>query len=323
MDGDGDPDLYVPGGYDVSLPPEQVATHPNRLFRNLGDGTFERVASGPVSLDAGFSSGASWADFDNDGDADLFVPNESGPGDFLYRNEGDGTFTSLTGPVTTAGGLGYHSTWGDVDGDGLVDLWVSNGGLAGEDVSRLFRNLGQGEFELWPVAGIAEPWRAAGATFVDVDDDGLIDLAVGGAPQRFWRNGPGGLRPDDAPAFVSGPFYLRPSLSSAWGDYDNDGDMDVCLVQEYGERNRLYRNADGGFDAVEDVAPVVDGGYSVHALWGDLDNDGWLDLVVVTGGFICGRRRPGRCRWGRGSGSLCGQLAQSIRSHGGQCLLPQ
>ncbi|MFC1530576.1 CRTAC1 family protein [Gemmatimonadota bacterium] len=282
-DGDGDPDLYVPGGYDVSSQEEEIEPHPNRLFRNLGDGTFELADAGPPSSDAGFSSGASWADIDNDGDPDLFVPNEHGA-DFLYRNDGDWRFTPLDGPVVRTGGLGYHSTWGDVDNDGLPDLFICNGGLSGQDVSRLFRNLGGGEFEQWSIPGLDETARAAGASFVDVDTDGRIDLIVDGDPRRFWRNGADGLRPDSTPAFISSPFYLRPALSSAWGDYDNDGDMDVCIVHEYGERNRLYRNDDGRFTPVEDVAPVIDGGYSVHALWGDLDNNGWLDLVVVNWG---------------------------------------
>ena len=284
LDGDGYPDLFVAGGYDVSLEAGETEPHPNRLFRNRGDGTFEQVDGGAPSQDVGLSSGASWADFDNDGDPDLFVPNEGGETNFLYRNDGDWSFTSLDGPAVRIGGLGYHSTWADVDYDGLVDLFVSNGGLSGQDVSRLFRNLGEGRFELLSVPGMDAVARAAGATFVDVDGDGRVDLVVDGAPRRFWSNGSGGLYPDTTPAFITSPYYLRPALSSAWGDYDNDGDMDVFIVHEYGERNRLYRNDGEIFAPVEGVAPVIDGGYSVHALWGDLDNNGWLDLIVVNWG---------------------------------------
>ncbi|MFB0515579.1 MAG: LamG-like jellyroll fold domain-containing protein, partial [Candidatus Neomarinimicrobiota bacterium] len=96
------------------------------LYVNNGDGTFTKVTTGPPVSDGGYSRGASWGDYDNDGDLDLFVTN-SGKNNFLYANNGDGTFAKVTsGPPVSDGGLSYGAAWGDYDNDGDLDLFVAN-----------------------------------------------------------------------------------------------------------------------------------------------------------------------------------------------------
>ena len=114
----------------------------NALYRNQGDGTFERILSGSPNNDRNSGTQPRWIDIDNDGHLDLFVPGGLGSASFLYRNNGDGTFTKVTnGPLVNAGAAGWSASWGDFDGDGLLDLFV---GSTGE--SLLYRNLGGGEF---------------------------------------------------------------------------------------------------------------------------------------------------------------------------------
>jgi hypothetical protein len=103
------------------------------LYTNNGDGTFTKVTSGAVVTDGGTSRGCAWGDYDNDGDLDLFVANGiNTPPDennFLYTNNGDGTFTKVTsGDVVTDGGFSLGCAWGDYDSDGDLDLFVANSG---------------------------------------------------------------------------------------------------------------------------------------------------------------------------------------------------
>ena len=94
---------------------------------NIGGGNFSEITSGDVVTDGGYSYGCAWGDYDNDGDLDLFVANWNNENNFLYANNGDGTFTKVTsGDVVTDGGSSWGCTWGDYDNDGDLDLFVAN-----------------------------------------------------------------------------------------------------------------------------------------------------------------------------------------------------
>ena len=126
------------------------------------------------------SQTAAWSDYDNDGDLDLYVGNEWTPmlaaPSQLFRNNGDGTFTDVAAAAGVANRRRAKSVvWGDYDGDGLPDLYVSNLG----EKNRLYRNTGQGTFvDEAPRLGVAEPNWSFPAWFWDVDNDGLLDLYV-------------------------------------------------------------------------------------------------------------------------------------------------
>ena len=176
-DNDGDVDLLVLRGAWLRA----AGRHPNSLLRNDGEGTFT-----DVTFDAGLgevhypSPTAAWGDYDNDGDLDLYVDNETSRAlvapSQLFRNNGDGTFTDV---AEAAAVMNYRyakaAVWGDYDGDGLQDLYVSNYGGS----NRLYRNTGRGFFiDEAQRLGVAGPTGSFPAWFWDVDNDGLLDLYV-------------------------------------------------------------------------------------------------------------------------------------------------
>ena len=297
-----------------------------RYFRNEGDGTFtERTTE--AGLD-GLVSGLHvvHADYDNDGSLDLFVLRgawlDTGHPNSLLRNDGDGTFTD----VTEAAGLlmpapTQAGAWGDYDNDGWVDLFIGNesrvppGGVGaaasgGGSVypSRLFRNNGDGTFtDVAAEAGVAVVGFVKGAVWGDYDNDGRLDLYVTrlrpDEPNLLFRNegpGPGGawsFRDAAAEAGVEGPPVSFPTW---FFDYDNDGweDLfvsgfsgglaDVVLERlgqpHLGQLPRLYRNdGDGTFTDVTASAGLDRLMVGMGSNFGDLDNDGFLDLYLGTG----------------------------------------
>ena len=145
------------------------------LYNNNGDGTFFRVYDSVIVLGEMSSPGASWADYDNDNDLDLFIP--SSEENLLYSNNGDGTFTQIfDSPIVTDEGNSRSSNWGDFDNDGDLDLFVING----EDESNfLYENIGNGNFERIIYGEIVyDIGRSMGCNWLDADNDGDLDLYV-------------------------------------------------------------------------------------------------------------------------------------------------
>lgn len=276
---------------------------PSYLFRNCGNGFFE-----DVTLAAGLyrsnrsSSGAAFADFDNDGDLDLYIANRgavNAPASIneLFRNNGDGSFTEIAEAAGVANrGFSYSIFWLDVEHDGDLDLFVENlamfGGNEGNTIpDALYRNNGDGAFEevtkdfgLLPSAASGGDGGAVG----DFDDDGLQDiLKIAADISRFFL-----LRNEGGQGFVdetttSGLGSVPPSsgLSMsrglAFGDYDNDGDLDLFVVgvglfRNNGDSPRTFTNVTDhmGFD----FEPYE--GRRFGHTWADVNNDGWLDIVA-------------------------------------------
>ena len=234
--GDYDNDGLV----DLIVTNSRFSNSRNRLYKNLGSGNFERVDSGAVFQSAGLlSRGANWIDIDGDRDLDLFICNETGSVNYMYKNNGNGYFTSVTGiaPVTS-GGTSWSSSWGDYDNDGDQDLFIAN---AENQKNFLFRN--DGNFN-----------------FTQIINDPIVN-----------ENG-----------------YFA---CSGWGDYDNDGDLDMFVTQAYGPgsvqlKNNLYKNMlmETGTPTFEKITAgeiVNDPGYSYGFAWADWDADGDLDLFTA------------------------------------------
>ncbi len=195
------------------------------------------------------------------------------------------TFTN----VTQQSGVGdpgtRAATWGDYDNDGDIDLYVGIGLLANTP-SRLFLNNGNGTFtDVTHLANVENYERSSeGAGFGDYDNDGDIDLYVvnwGGQENVLYRNNGDGTFTDvSADAGVNAS---SDGLSGTFADYDNDGDLDLC-VANYGVPNLLYRNnGDGTFTDVAEEASVADSGRSFFHQFADYDNDGDMDLYVING----------------------------------------
>jgi hypothetical protein len=290
VDGDGDLDLYVANGYDVSA--EEPVPQPNRLYLNDGSGALTAVDSGPLVEGREFSSGSTWGDFDNDGDLDCFVANQQDQDNSLYRNDGGGRFTRLDDvPPSNDGGHSYAASWADVDGDGWIDLYVANGGMSHTGANFLYRNLGDGRFERItdsPIVG--DESASCAVAWADYDDDGDVDLYVANTrtdpavnADALWRND-GGWRFE---RITEGDVAedRGPSSASIWGDVDGDGDLDLFVATMYGLANRLYRNDGGGVLVLLESAPLsVDGSFTYGADLQDWDNDGDLDLLLANWG---------------------------------------
>ena len=289
------------------------------LLRNEGGGSFR-----DVTLDAGLgepisSESAGWADYDNDGLVDLFVCGECRTKGLdpknccrLYHNKGDGTFEDV---AAAAGVKNFRwakgCAWGDYDGDGRPDLFVSNR----EEPCRLYHNRGDGTFEdVAPAKGITGAYRSFACGFWDYDNDGRPDLLVSdyslglaeevalilgheiGHPSgpRLYRNrGDAGFR--DVTAEVG----LDPAISAMgvnFGDVDNDGDLDLyfgtgSMSYAHLVPNRMIENVAG--ERFEDVTTSSGTGHlqKGHGVsFADYDGDGDLDLFVEAGGAVPGDR---------------------------------
>ncbi len=284
--------------------------HPNSLLRNRGDGTFQ-----DVTYEAGLAEVfyptqvAGWADYDNDGDLDLFVGNES-LADFqapwqLFRNQGDGTFRDV---AAQAGVKNYFYTkgvaWGDYDGDRYPDLYVSNY----RDPNRLYRNRGDGTFEdVTAKLNVASPEESFPTWFWDYNNDGHLDLFVTSyaghighqaahhlglpivfeKPALYEGDGQGGFRDMARERNLAVP--MQP-MGSNFGDLNNDGWLDFYLGTGDPSLasivpNLMFLNQGGRrFDDV-----TIAGGFGHlqkgHGIaFADLDNDGDLDVFEQMGG---------------------------------------
>ncbi len=287
---------------------------PLTCYRNRGDGTFEdrsdasRVSDqlGGLNLIAG--------DYDNDGDPDALVLRGGWQAEdgrirkSLLRNDPDGIFRDLT----RAAGLGntdfpsQTATWADLDGDGWLDLYVGNESrkeeAPGADYpSQLFRSRGDGSFvEVAAQAGVRNDRYAKGVAVGDYDDDGDLDLYVSNiGPNRLYRN-EGDLRFTDVAPQLGVQEPVGRSFACWFFDYDNDGSLDL-LVWGYSTRAAdlaaealgrphqgvlpcLYRNRGHGvFRNVTARVGLARPLLPMGANFGDIDNDGWLDLYLGTG----------------------------------------
>jgi len=294
------------GDQDVLLLTDRRGYDP--IYRNNGDGTFTRVLE-PSLLDA-LDRGVNeldvfygWADYDNDGDLDLFVPDWSAffgrsGRNLLLENNGNGAFANVTdSPPALEGAISIYGGWSDFDRDGDLDLVVANGGGV-ESVAKnwFYLNEGGGAFtKLQDEARfpfIAESAYYVVPVWVDVNDDGWQDLFVvawpSGVNHLYLNTGTGGFtKVADDPIVSESNAWGGP----AWADYDNDGDLDLFITTggRFFETGpvRLYRNEGGGRFAsmsAADVGPLLsEGSQSYSCAWGDYDNDGWIDLYVANG----------------------------------------
>jgi len=255
---------------------------PNFLYHNDGDGTFTKVTSGPIATDAASSLGASWGDYNNDGFLDLFVANNIGQQNFLYRNEGGGSFTKiLSDPIVTNLGYAHGASWVDYDNDGFLDLFVTE--YFPTRFNHLYHNNGDGTFtEATSSLPSLEAANSVTATWGDYNNDNLPDLFVANANEEnnsLYKNlGNGNFLKVTSGSIVTDG---GSSVGASWGDYDNDGDLDLFVSNSGNQDNFLYQNnGNETFTRIITGSIVNDGGHSHGSIWADVDFDGDIDLFV-------------------------------------------
>jgi hypothetical protein len=277
-DNDGFVDLYV------------TNFGANVFYRNNGDGAFTDVTEQTRTGDARWGASCAFADYDNDGFLDLYVTNYvkytlasdkvcvnkgirsycdprlyAGELDILYHNNGDGTFTDVTeaAGLANATGRGLAIVWGDYDNDGDVDLYVANDA----DRNFLFRNSRGGgklvrSYERPPLQrGAAATPASTDGTFTDVS----LIAGVGFSEDGEAENG----------------------MGVDFGDYNNDGHLDIIVANFQGQTNTLYRNEGNGLFLDVSYASQTGAISLPYLAWGvnffDYDHDGYQDLVIANG----------------------------------------
>jgi len=221
-DNDGYLDLFVANGGEN-----------NFLYHNNGNSTFTKVTTGAIVTDGGASTSAAWCDYDLDGDMDLFVPNTGWNVNFLYTNNGDGTFTKVTtGDIVSDGGEAFGGSWGDYDNDGYPDLYVPQ---SGQD-NLMYHNNGDGTFtKVTDGVMVNDGLRSRSSGWGDLNMDGFLDLFV------VNRNVHSHIHINNGDGTFSS-YLIDPAVDGyggAWSDYDLDGDLDLFVCQ-YNQVNHLW-----------------------------------------------------------------------------------
>lgn len=333
-----------------------------RLYQNNGDGSFTRITRGNPLVEAQVNPaggwGLIWGDYDNDRLPDLFVGGPMGfnSRNYLFHNEGDGGFSEVReGHIVNTAANSFSSVWGDLDGDGWLDLFVGNwvgdngmtsnflyrneegenrwalvsegdmstpfsnaassqGSAAGDfdgdgrlDIlnlavrpsnARLYRNLGDLNFEvLYPTTDVVNSReRGSAAAVADYDNDGDLDILTAGTAQSGTTDGLAQLWQNNGRANFTrireGALFepeVKGAVGIAWADYDNDGWLDVVMSRDTftnpgdASSNFLFHNnGDGAFSRVTVGEIVEDTGESQTSTWADINNDGFMDLLICN-----------------------------------------
>ncbi|MEE8593692.1 MAG: FG-GAP-like repeat-containing protein [Candidatus Bipolaricaulota bacterium] len=276
----------------------------HRHHKPVLDSKLERIM--PWMASVGASAAA--VDYDRDGDIDLYVTNSRlGKANKLFRNKGDGTFTEVgeeagIARANEAHGTSMDAVWGDYDNDGHLDLYVVKWGW-----NILYHNNGDGTFgDVTDKAGVGDKGNGNAAVWFDYNDDGCLDLYIGnyfryvdlwhledarqmhedfetardgGANVLYRGNGDGTFTNVTEEMGVGDTGW---TLDVGCADYDNDGDQDLVLANDFGRDQILRVNADGTFTNVTDTAIGWDTNKGMNVDFGDYNNDGWMDLYITN-----------------------------------------
>lgn len=293
LDGDGDEDIASPSftnNAGLSVSPI--------FFENKGSGVFDRrVLSVLINDNDAVSRGINIVDFNNDGKLDMYITRSGADkSDLVLINNGNWNFTRIAITETSGVSTGFRSSAvADYDRDGLLDMFIGNdnGTTTASLTGYLFKNTNGTSFSKITNSSIAtDIINARIASWADYDNDGDQDILVSNnnnpfQPLRLYKNnGDGTFTRVVGTAFDSDLIYNARTIS--WGDIDNDGDLDVYIGLSQSSistayNDRLYRNdGNGVFTSLTTSEASANGTATFGSAFGDIDNDGDLDLLVAN-----------------------------------------
>ncbi len=249
----------------------------SKLYQNTA-GIFSEVY--PGTLQGGDQGDADWADFDNDGKLDLVTVGYEGHQRVakIFRNTGSG-FTEVYPGSLHPVGENASVAWGDFNNDGKPDIILTGDTIdTGDRITKIYKNTGSGFTEVY--AGTIPPVRDGSAVWGDYDNDGKLDILLSGRSTsgdvtKVYKNTGNGFT-----EVFSGSMAGTGYGSAAWGDYDNDGKLDILVTGNLAPGlAKIYHNTGSGFTEV--YAGSLTGVTFSSAVWGDYDNDGKLDILLT------------------------------------------
>jgi hypothetical protein len=265
-DKDGDLDILLTGLDDAFNLVSKVYRNDNGNFTDIN-----------ANLQGVFDSSATWGDYDNDGDLDILLTGSAFAGGItkIYRND-SGSFTDIL--ANLQGVFDGSADWGDYDKDGDLDILITGtSGSSPSGISKVYRNDNGNFIDInAALTGVS----SSDAAWGDYDNDGDLDILLtgrfnGASPvSKVYRNDNGNFI--DINAGLQGVF----DSSVSWGDYDNDGDLDILLSGDTPSgisSTKLYRNDGGKFT---DISTNLQGVFGSSVTWGDYDNNGTLDILL-------------------------------------------
>ncbi len=272
------------------------------IYENLGKGRF-KISEGSSTIPIATALvSCSWADYENDGDLDLLYSRFSAPSTLetrIYSNDGSGQFTEISTLLNTINSATWSAQWCDYNNDSFVDfiLTFADGFLGASSFpNRLFRGNADGTFTqvTTPYEFLTTKEAYTVSNWIDYDEDGDTDLFIASGP----ASGPEGIKSDFlfknlivetgqegfqklSSADLSFAEDLQDGQCYNAIDYDNDGDLDICLTNYSGTENKFYVNDSGTY--VQTETPFTDtNDQNLSNIWGDFDNDGDLDVLITA-----------------------------------------
>lgn len=281
-DNDGDLDILLTGGSSLG--------DVSKIYQNNGNNSFVEQTS--ISLAGVGHSSAAWGDYDNDGDLDIVLSGWTGTNytTKIYRNNGNNTFTEQTS-IALIGVENSSVAWGDYDNDGDLDLMVTGNTTSMVGLSKIYRNNGNNTFTEQTSISLSNVYWSS-SSWADYDNDGDLDILLTGAVtgsspiSKIYRNNGNNTFTEMSSITLTGVG----GSAAAWGDYNNDGNIDILLTGQSssGYVSKIYRNnGDNTFTHLSAVSLTGIRGGSVG--WGDYDNDGDLDILLTgqtSSGFV-------------------------------------